>query len=56
MFVRYFGGVAQLARAFGSYPKGWGFNSLRRYFLTLNFQKIPSIVTIKSYAYVFHAN
>ncbi len=27
----YFGGVAQLARAFGSYPKGRGFDSLRRY-------------------------
>ena len=26
-----YGGVAQLARAFGSYPKGRGFNSLRRY-------------------------
>ena len=25
------GGVAQLARAFGSYPKGRGFDSLRRY-------------------------
>ena len=27
----YFGGVAQLARASGSYPEGQGFNSLRRY-------------------------
>ena len=27
----YNGGVAQLARAFGSYPKGRGFDSLRRY-------------------------
>ena len=27
----FFGGVAQLARAFGSYPKGRGFESLRRY-------------------------
>ena len=25
------GDVAQLARAFGSYPKGRGFDSLRRY-------------------------
>lgn len=25
------GDVAQLARALGSYPKGRGFNSLRRY-------------------------
>ena len=25
------GGVAQLARAFGSYPKGRGFDPLRRY-------------------------
>ena len=27
----FFGAVAQLARAFGSYPKGRGFKSLRRY-------------------------
>ena len=26
-----YGGVAQLARAFGSYPKGRGFDPLRRY-------------------------
>ena len=26
-----YGDVAQLARAFGSYPKGRGFDSLRRY-------------------------
>ena len=29
--VKNYGGVAQLARAFGSYPKGRGFDSLRRY-------------------------
>ena len=28
-----YGGVAQMARAFGSYPKGRGFDSLRRYHL-----------------------
>ena len=28
-----YGGVAQLARAFGSYPKGRGFDPLRRYLL-----------------------
>ena len=30
VFYKY-GGVAQLARAFGSYPKGRGFDPLRRY-------------------------
>ena len=29
--VLIYGGVAQLARAFGSYPKGRGFDPLRRY-------------------------
>ena len=29
-----YGGVAQLARAFGSYPKGPGFKSLRRHHYT----------------------
>ena len=27
------GGVAQLVRACGSYPQGWGFESLRRHYL-----------------------
>ena len=30
------GGVAQLARASGSYPGGWGFDTLRRYHLYRN--------------------
>ena len=29
----YFGGVAQLARAFGSYPKGRRFDPYRRYWI-----------------------
>ena len=35
IFVILFGGVAQLARALGSYPKGRGFKSLRRYHFML---------------------
>ena len=31
VFEKKYGGVAQLARAFGSYPKGRGFDPLRRY-------------------------
>ncbi len=31
----FYGGVAQLARAFGSYPKGRGFDPLRRYQLNI---------------------
>ncbi len=30
-----YGGVAQLARASGSYPGGRGFDPLRRYFFTV---------------------
>ena len=30
-----YGGVAQLARAFGSYPRGRGFDPLRRYIVDL---------------------
>ena len=32
---RYYGGVAQLARASGSYPGGRGFDPLRRYIVDL---------------------
>ena len=32
---RYYGGVAQLARASGSYPGGRGFDPLRRYTIDL---------------------
>ncbi|MDF2936726.1 MAG: hypothetical protein K0Q90_2099 [Paenibacillaceae bacterium] len=34
LFLLEYGGVAQLARAFGSYPKGRGFDSLRRYHIS----------------------
>lgn len=37
-----FGGVAQLARASGSYPGGRGFDPLRRYFLYIGFWTFSS--------------
>ena len=38
----FFGGVAQLARAIGSYPVGRGFKSLRRYHLITEVYPSPA--------------
>ncbi len=40
ILLTFYGGVAQLARASGSYPEGRGFDSLRRYQLYFNLTKV----------------
>ena len=42
-----YGGVAQLARASGSYPEGRGFDSLRRYQLLFKLGLVPSFFIYK---------